>query len=405
MAGILEAIYEKEWMNSYLKIPYEQTIDGLSDEQMIFYTAPKGLLGFNHVMNDGVEYCRYNITGRKALTAMFQSLPVKEWHLKRILESLLTAIDSARDCLLSENNIVLLPEQVFVNISDYSAEFVYLPDYDKPLEESMEGFLEYLLNRVDYDDKPAVELIYDCYMLVIKADGGLDKVKERLKEEKKQVSELHNKAEVPAEQALSNRSDSAEISLKQTKRAVDAGYEPIAWDCFDDDEDEEDDGNDTGLFQWIKDLFRRKKSEEIPIVAEGSEEFGININEDLFPQENEKTVFLACKTVGTSPYLLSIGDGSVIRIERSPFCVGSMKEQNGYALKEEGVSRLHARIYSDADGWHVADLNSTNGTFVNEQEVLPGKDSDLYNNDKIRFAGAEFIFKNSKFGKDQMENR
>jgi len=33
------------------------------------------------------------------------------------------------------------------------------------------------------------------------------------------------------------------------------------------------------------------------------------------------------------------------------------------------VSRIHAKFYKEADEWYVEDLNSTNGTYVNDKRI------------------------------------
>ncbi len=373
MESILGAVYEKEWMESYLRIPYEQDADGDSDERMLFHNTVKGILKPEHIMCEGQEYCRYSVTGRKALTAMFQSLPIREWHLKKILNSLVEAVESAKEYMLCEDNFVLLSEHVYVDISEYTAEFIYLPGYMHPLKESMESFLEYLLNRIDYDDKAAVELIYDCYILVLKEEGGIGALKERLESKKAEATIKNEKTYVQQKEEL--KSD--EIN---------------SWESLEDESDEEE---AISFSEWFKGLFRKKNiSSTKPVVAEEEEIY--EMKPASVPQVEQGTVFLAKKKVGATPYLFSIADGSVVRLDKTPFCIGSIRGQTGYTLSEEGVSRLHARLYSENGEWFLEDLNSTNGTFVNEQEVLPGRSCALFNNDKLRFAGCEFLFKDGK---------
>ncbi len=44
-------------------------------------------------------------------------------------------------------------------------------------------------------------------------------------------------------------------------------------------------------------------------------------------------------------------------------------EGNDIVLTDEGISRNHAEIKKENDGYIVADLGSTNGTYVDEQKV------------------------------------
>ena len=52
--------------------------------------------------------------------------------------------------------------------------------------------------------------------------------------------------------------------------------------------------------------------------------------------------------------------------ERTSFGRGSEAD---HRLPDDGLSRLHATVYRDGDRVWVVDENSTNGTFVNGQQV------------------------------------
>lgn len=59
---------------------------------------------------------------------------------------------------------------------------------------------------------------------------------------------------------------------------------------------------------------------------------------------------------------------------------------------EQSLSRTHARIYPDADGWRVQDLGSKNGTMVNGVAVT---DAPLRGGDALRFGEVDAIFLDS----------
>jgi pSer/pThr/pTyr-binding forkhead associated (FHA) protein len=49
-----------------------------------------------------------------------------------------------------------------------------------------------------------------------------------------------------------------------------------------------------------------------------------------------------------------------------------------------GVSRQHARLLRRDDNWMIEDLDSTNGTFVNEERVSPTQPTWLNSGDEVR---------------------
>jgi len=81
--------------------------------------------------------------------------------------------------------------------------------------------------------------------------------------------------------------------------------------------------------------------------------------------------------------------GRRIPLVNSQYIVGRDSEA-GLVVSRSSVSRNHARMYLDDDGnWWVEDLNSTNGTFVNEQRIRAQQLTDA---DQVRFGDAIYKF-------------
>jgi multimeric flavodoxin WrbA len=57
-----------------------------------------------------------------------------------------------------------------------------------------------------------------------------------------------------------------------------------------------------------------------------------------------------------------------------------------------GVSRQHARMLHGTGGWVLEDLESTNGTFLNGQQIPPGHQVRVHTGDIIRFGALTLIF-------------
>ncbi len=63
-----------------------------------------------------------------------------------------------------------------------------------------------------------------------------------------------------------------------------------------------------------------------------------------------------------------------------------------YGGSSAGVSRHHARLLRRPEGWFLEDLQSTNGTYLNEVRLLPRRPVRLHSGDLIRFAQLTLVF-------------
>ncbi|MBI4872412.1 MAG: sigma 54-interacting transcriptional regulator [Candidatus Riflebacteria bacterium] len=92
------------------------------------------------------------------------------------------------------------------------------------------------------------------------------------------------------------------------------------------------------------------------------------------------------------PFLLHIVARAIVqeyRFDRFPILIGRLPESQ-IVIRDGQVSRRHARIVSEATGFFVEDLNSTNFVFVNGQRVARGP---LDHGDVLNVAGvADFLF-------------
>ncbi|MFC2015789.1 FHA domain-containing protein [Chloroflexota bacterium] len=79
--------------------------------------------------------------------------------------------------------------------------------------------------------------------------------------------------------------------------------------------------------------------------------------------------------------------GQVVPLEQPALSIGR-GEENDLVLLEDGVSRRHARIQRVSQGWVLADLGSTNGTFVNGQPI--GESYLLRPGDRVVIGSSQF---------------
>ena len=64
-------------------------------------------------------------------------------------------------------------------------------------------------------------------------------------------------------------------------------------------------------------------------------------------------------------------------------------------LTDPQASGHHAEIRQEDQGYSIIDLGSTNGTFVNEQQLVPRASRRLVSGDKVRIGGTVFTYEAS----------
>lgn len=115
-------------------------------------------------------------------------------------------------------------------------------------------------------------------------------------------------------------------------------------------------------------------------------------------REEKKTVY-PTEILGVNSQLImgkliyqGIHNCTDILIERDEFLLGKNRQQVHGVIEAEGISRLHARITKQGNTYYIEDLNSTNGTYLNEIPLEYHQKKELYKNDLIRFGREEYVF-------------
>lgn len=86
--------------------------------------------------------------------------------------------------------------------------------------------------------------------------------------------------------------------------------------------------------------------------------------------------------------------GEKISLEDLPCVVGKMQEYVDQVLDDSSVSRMHARFSLDRDGkMTVRDLNSTNGTWLNGERLMPNESRVMRQGDHVRLGCMEFVYR------------
>ncbi len=134
---------------------------------------------------------------------------------------------------------------------------------------------------------------------------------------------------------------------------------------------------------FLKRLLKSKKKDSKKITP-------VKHKEDV--EHDEATILL----VEDEYPKLVFEDNKIITINKDNFLIGRSKKLADYSLSEElSLGRVHAEIIREDSSYYIMDIHTKNGTFINNKRISSKKKIELKENDAIRFASKEAVFKSN----------
>lgn len=115
----------------------------------------------------------------------------------------------------------------------------------------------------------------------------------------------------------------------------------------------------------------------LPSCIDGDEE-----TEQLVEQQKPAAVLVLEKEAAQEEF----------RIHKSGFIIGRSLEQADMLLSEKVIGRIHAEIIRDGKAYYLLDKHSRNGTYLNEERLVPGSRYLLNHGDYITLANIRCRF-------------
>jgi hypothetical protein len=123
---------------------------------------------------------------------------------------------------------------------------------------------------------------------------------------------------------------------------------------------------------------------------ENSEPFSGTAHTGMGTQD--RTVILGYAS-GNIPYLQSHScPGERIYITKDSVLLGRLSDSVDYAINNRAVGKIHAEIVRKDDGYYIIDLNSVNGTYVNNERITCSTEVKLKNGDIVTLANESYTF-------------
>lgn len=170
----MEVEYLREMRQNYLMIGVEEMQDQGYEARMMIGNTIEGLLKFRIKKTDNHSRFCYEITSKQPLSRLLETKSVNAVQIRRLLLGIARTLTKMEDYLLTEEQILLDPDYIYVNPEEYQPFLCLIPGKRGNFPEEFSLLLQFLLGKVDHQDKEAVVLTYGLYRESLKENYGLD---------------------------------------------------------------------------------------------------------------------------------------------------------------------------------------------------------------------------------------
>ncbi|MBQ9766316.1 MAG: FHA domain-containing protein [Lachnospiraceae bacterium] len=157
--------YERNLRHNYMVIREPDNFRESYQTRIIEKQKIKGILPLEVHMIDGKAELYYDISAKQKLSEWLKIKKINYEILKGIVNSLREALEVSEDYLLDANCFLIEPEYMYIDIASYQIYLCFCPEYAGDIAGMGQAFLQYILDRLDYNDKRAVEAAYELFRL------------------------------------------------------------------------------------------------------------------------------------------------------------------------------------------------------------------------------------------------
>ena len=373
---------KRDLNKTYLIIGNE---DGLYEEtyetEMIVKNKPQTFLPLHVLRVDGSMELYYDISSKQTLKACSDRVKLNGDTIKKLFFTVKELERDVTDYLLDMESVLLDMEHIYTKEGNFY--FCYCPWEKRDVLTSFREMLEEILGNLDYHDAEGVELAYHLYQSACKGNFQIEEIlDEHCREEKPLEESKPLETNLPLEEELTEEFfgdlPKEEEELKKKKN----GFLGRILQFFLKKEVKEDDLEEEKSYEELcGESFIEKRSE-------------VSYTEILTPVESG-TVLLQNMPAGQWRLRPLIPGYEEFCIKGEDFLIGKKRDSVDGFIGRDTISRIHSRLLVRQKRLYIADMNSTNGTYVNGTAIEPGEEIEIFEGDRILFADVGYECYNS----------
>lgn len=433
---MIQISYENTVQHRYMII--SQKVEAMEQSfriQMLMQNKISHLLSLHIQYEDERRLLYYDVTGMQSLEEFIASEYLSYVQLKHIFIQIIDAVRASNEYMLVTEFFLLQPQYIFIEKETKNIYLCYYEGKKQELITQLHELSSVLLNHIDYKDQQAVFMGYQFYQLTNQQHITLEEIEEGLQGERVQ---RETKLEVVPSEENDSGDTGANGEEKLKKEIIDEKKEKSR--SGDSSEGENQSGvtivytiitiflcigvfvlaKYTGILNhaYGKQLDIKKVMAMVLVVGliEGVflvkifekkshlEECALDVTNSCVPichssesqltRIEEEPVYMQTTVLNESYYMLQPCDipGEPIVITKFPFIIGSLPEKVDGIVHDRAVSRVHAKFEQDKKRIFIEDLQSTNGTYLNEQVMMQQQKYPLQPGDTLQLGNHKYRF-------------
>ena len=364
---------------SYMVI--EAAADGTDDPFFMKMTANNSiphLLPLKTEKINSQTYYLYEITGKRSLDKYFETRKMSYDVFLSFMDSLRSLTDELAELLLDADRIILRTDAVFLDHTNSSFWFCADPGHAPDPQPDIKDFFNRLLSLIYYDDPRLVTHVFTLNRLTQNDTVSLHEIlSESITPDIETIP-----ADDPGPDSLHEESPEHMSFIDKAKTYFKGKTASEIYDAI----------NSGKIFKLIKET-------DVPssFTVTYDKPRHIPVKEPEYPKPQEPVSDTAPLNISDLPFHRLNGTGTaegiIILLDHFPFTIGKDGDSVDFHLERPEISRTHCRIYENEDGsFDIEDLNSTNGSSVNDSSLDPYSRIPLLPGDTVTLANMKFIF-------------
>lgn len=169
----MEITYKRELKHNYLIMIPEEAFYDSYEIRMMASNCIDGLLKFHVKQVDNRKSYYYEITSRQPLTRILEYKSLGAEELRCLITGIVRTLERMETYLLQEGQIMLEPEFIYVEPEYFTVHLCLVPGRQGIFPEEMTALLQYLLGKVNHQDKKCVVMAYGLYQESLKENYGM----------------------------------------------------------------------------------------------------------------------------------------------------------------------------------------------------------------------------------------